>query len=194
VATLAFWAVTLALTSHGLVFTGVTFHIIDIGRELGMTTAESVAIFLPMAVVSTSTGYLVGLACDRFPVLWLTAGMCVLQIVGYASVMLMDRWWGMLLLIAGMGGGGGFFGPLSTVAMPNLFGRTHLGAIGGVLMSSLVIGSAIGPSLLAYGERWSGSYHAPLLVCLALPATVAVLALVAREPAADPDPDAAARG
>ncbi|MEZ5297318.1 MAG: hypothetical protein R2697_13860 [Ilumatobacteraceae bacterium] len=46
--------------------------------------------------------------------------------------------------------------------MPRLFGRRHLGAISGVQMSAMVIGSAIGPALFAAVKSIAGSYEAAL--------------------------------
>ena len=41
--------------------------------------------------------------------------------------------------LAGWGFSGGFYGPLTVAALPNFFGRTHLGAIQGVMMMVIVI-------------------------------------------------------
>ena len=74
--------------------------------------------------------------------------------------------------IVGWGVAGGCYGPVMTAALPNFFGRTHLGAIQGVLMMSLVIASALGPAALAAFEAGFGSYAPGLYAMIALPALV----------------------
>ena len=55
----------LALAVQGMVITGITFHIVDIGAEAGLDREQAVSIFLPIAVCSTITGALVGWLADR---------------------------------------------------------------------------------------------------------------------------------
>lgn len=59
--TLAFWAVSLAFASQALSVTGITFHIVSIGAEMGIPEADIVRIFIPNAMVSTVVGFVVGL-------------------------------------------------------------------------------------------------------------------------------------
>ena len=83
----------------------------------------------------------------------------------------------------------GCFAPLTSAALPRLFGRRHLGAVAGAQMTALVIGSAIGPALFALVESTAGSYEAALWVSAIMPATGLVLALSARRhPAVGPTP------
>ena len=180
--TVAFWSVTAALSFQGLVITGITFHIVSLGAEAGLPETDAVSIFLPMAVLSTTTGLLGGVIADRTPVRLIVMAMMVLQAIGiFCFAQLGDpimRWGA----IAGMGLSGGFFGPLSTLALPRYFGRVHLGAIAGVQMMCLVVASAVGPSLLAVAKAWTDSYGPGLYVCLACPIVAIVLAVMTRDP------------
>ncbi len=179
--TLKFWAVTFALAVQALVVTGITFHIVDLGGRLGMERAEAVAIFLPMSVVSTSTALIGGWLGDRLRVKWLLVAMLVAQAVGVGACVRLDSLYP--LVAGGLGIAGGLFGPIATIAFPRFFGRAHLGAIAGFEMMCVVLGSALGPSLLALGQDLSGGYALPLYGCLSLPAVALVLALRLREPA-----------
>ena len=90
-----------------------------------------------------------------------------------------------LLAVLGMvviGVASGFFGPLSAVALPRFFGRLHLGSIAGVQSMVLVLGSSIGPLVMASSDSFTGSYTSGLIACVALPALVLVLNLFARHP------------
>ena len=170
--TLAFWGLSLAFGSQAMSITGITFHIVAIGAEAGLSEIQTVSIFLPIAVVSTSVGYLIGLASDRAPISRLIVGMMLAQITGILGMahlaLEVSRW----LAVVGLGISGGCFGTLSTVALPRFFGRAHLGAIAGVQMMIIVIASALGPSLLAAFRQGWGSYAPGLYLCCALPLLV----------------------
>ncbi|MEM6960932.1 MAG: MFS transporter [Myxococcota bacterium] len=178
--TRAFWALALGLGSHGLIMTGITFHILDIGAESGLSGTESVALFLPMAMVGAVVGTFVGFLAERvspFTLLLCMMASMSLGILGFTS--LQELKW---LAVVGFGTTGGFFSNLSTIALPRWFGRLHLGAIGGFKMMCLVLATSIGPSLLATSKHLTGSYEPVLWLTLLLPATGAILSLTSRDP------------
>lgn len=180
--TLAFWAATLALASQALTITGITFHIVDIGAAAGLPQKQTVAIFLPIGITATVVGYLIGILSDRMRLKLLFMGMMICETVGLLGVAHLDLLLFRLVAIAGLGITGGCFGTLSTVTMPRYFGRKHLGAIAGVEMMTLVIASAIGPSLLAIFNDLFGSYRWGLYVCAAIPITVLALLIPVGNP------------
>ena len=180
VRTLAFWAVTGALACQALIVTGITFHVVDLGAQANLERSASVAIFLPMAVVSTGVGLVGGMLADRLPVRALLITMMIAQMGGIVAATDLDAYF--YLAVVGLGISGGLFSPISTVAFPRFFGRRHLGAIAGVEMMCLVVASALGPSLLAASRTYLGSYTPALLGCLALPATAIAMALAFRHP------------
>lgn len=178
--TLAFWAVTGALACQALIVTGITFHVVDLGAQAGLDRSEAVAIFLPMAVVSTGVGLLGGVVADRARIRTLLVIMMASQIAGVLAATDLDTYF--YVAVVGLGISGGLFSPISTVAFPRFFGRKHLGAIAGLEMMCLVVASALGPSLLAASRTYLDSYTPALLACLALPATAIVMALTFRRP------------
>ncbi|MDA3963003.1 MAG: MFS transporter [Planctomycetota bacterium] len=183
--TRAFWALVLPLGLNGLTVTAITFHIVDVGALAGLDRHAAVAIFLPMAVVSTATGYLTGLAADRWPLPRLILLFLVLQAIGYTATVGFGSSLGRSVMIAGIGGANGCFATLVTVGLPRFFGRTHLGAIGGVQMSVMVIGSAIGPAVFAAAKRITTSYDIALYACLVPVVMLIGLALGVRNPQND---------
>lgn len=182
VRTLAFWALVGPLALNGLTVTAITFHIVDLGALAGLDRHAAVAIFLPMAVVSTAAGYLTGLASDRWPLPRVILAMLALQALGYTATAWFDSPIGRSGMIAGIGGAGGCFATLITVGLPRYFGRKHLGAIGGVQMAALVIASALGPMLFAAAKDVTGSYDLALWGCLVPLVVLAVLAAMSRNP------------
>ena len=181
-ATLAFWATTLALSSQALIITGITFHIVDIGTGVGLSETHTVALFLPMAILSTSVGYGIGVVSDRFALKPLFLMMMAVQTVGIFCMAHLDLIGPRVLAIVGFGISGGCFSTLSAVTLPRFFGRSHLGAISGVQMMSMVIASALGPSFLALFRAQFESYQTGLYLCAAFPVIVFLLLLPTQNP------------
>jgi MFS family permease len=179
----AFWAIALSLAIMSAVVTGITFHIVDLGSEFGFNRNQSLALFPPIAVVAMIAGPVAGIIADRVRLRWLLLTLLVSQSLSYLGFAYLDRLEAMALIATGVATG--LFGTLSTLAMARVFGRLHIGSIASAQMSALVIGSALGPSMLAGSRQWFGSYTPALALAAALPVAVAVLATVARDPSSD---------
>lgn len=175
-----FWAVTLPVAAMASTSTALTFHIVDFGAELGLTASDVVRIFVPIAFVSVPVTLLGGWLVDLVRPVYIAAGMGAAQLVMYLTVSHIDVPVFAALAIVGWGVSQGCFAPLTSAALPRIFGRRHLGAISGVQMSVMVIGSAIGPALFALIEAVAGTYETALWVSAILPATAIVLALASR--------------
>jgi MFS family permease len=173
----SFWVITIPVAAMSLTGTALTFHIIDFGAELGMTDDEVVRIFLPIAMVAVPLSLVAGWLVDVISPIFLAVAMSVAQIVMYLSVSHIDTTAGVVVATLGWGVSQGCFAPLTSAAIPRLFGRRHLGAISGVQMSTMVIGSAIGPALFAIIHSLSGSYETALWVCATMPVAALLLAL-----------------
>ncbi|MEO0517585.1 MAG: MFS transporter [Cyanobacteria bacterium P01_A01_bin.116] len=182
--TVIFWAATLAFASQALSVTGITFHIVSIGADAGFTEAEIVGIFLPKAIVSTGVGFVVGLLSDRVRLQVMFIFMMVFQAMGIVAVANLSVPGMFSVAVVGLGVSMGCFATLTTVVLPRFFGRAHLGSISGVQMMMIVIGSAIGPSLLANFEAATGSYKGGLYVCCLFAPVVVMLMSFVQAPAA----------
>ncbi|MBW2316058.1 MAG: MFS transporter [Deltaproteobacteria bacterium] len=180
--TAAFWVVTLGIANHAMVGTGMALHIVDLGAESGLTKAEALGLFLPVTLISVPTGILLGLAVDRFPMRFLIMGMMVGQTLMFGFAPHLGDPFLKLVCLAGWGFSSGFYGPLTVAALPNFFGRAHLGAIQGVMMMVLVIASALGPAMLAAGKSAFGSYEPVLHVLAFLPLGIFLVAPFTRDP------------
>lgn len=183
----AFWLVTLGIASHAMVGTGLTFHIVDLGAEGGLARSEAVAIFLPVAFVSTPFAFAAGAMIDRYPVRFAMMAMMACQIVMFAGMAHFGSLAARVVAIAGWGLSAGFYGPLTVAALPRLFGRVHLGAIQGAQMTTLVVASAFGPAALAGLHELLGAYRPGLYLLCALPAAVGLAAPFTRSPRARAD-------
>ncbi len=170
------WVVTLPVVALSSTSTALTFHIIDFGAELGIDEDRMVQIFLPIAIVSVPVTLAGGWWIDRMSPLSIAVTMSLAQIVMYLSMPFLGTPALAVLAVASWGIAQGCFAPLTSAAIPRLFGRTHLGAISGVQMSAMVIGSAVGPALFALLEELTGTYRTALWVSLVIPAAALLLA------------------
>jgi len=182
--TAAFWIVTLGISNHAMVGTGISFHIVDIGAEAGLSADEALGIFLAITAVSIPTGMVVGFAVDRIPMRFLIMAMMLGQVVMFGLAPHLGDPTLRLICIAGWGFSSGFYGPLTVAALPNFFGRTHLGAIQGVTMMVIVIASSLGPAVLAAANAAFGSYAPGLHALAFLPLVMFVIAPFTRNPQA----------
>ena len=174
-----FWAITIPVVSMAVTSTALTFHIVDFGAELGLDDDRIVRIFVPIAIVSVPVTLLGGWLVDSVPPLFIAAAMAVAQIVMYLTVGHVDSPVFAVIAIGAWGIAQGCYAPLTSAALPRLFGRRYLGAISGTQMSAMVIGSAIGPALFALLQSTTGSYLPALWVSAVVPA--AGLALTATQ-------------
>ena len=177
--TVHFWYVTVALSLSAMVYTGITFHIVDLGIETGIGGRAAVRLFLPNAIVSTSVGLISGWASDRISIRPLVVAFLIAQGAGFVGAGRLAEMPFMVMMVVGWGVSGGLFGTLMNVAMPNFFGRTHLGAIASIQMSCMVAGSALGPAFLAAAKTYIGSYRDGLLICCAFSGAALLFALLA---------------
>jgi len=177
---LRFWAVTIPVVAMASTSTALTFHILDYGSELGIADDRIVRIFLPIAFVSVPVTLIGGWLIDTISPLFIAALMSAVQVVMYLSLTLLDRPVAAVVAIAAWGVAQGCYAPLTSAALPRLFGRRHLGAIAGLQMSAMVIGSAIGPALFALVDSLAGSYRPALWISAALPVSGFVAATVAK--------------
>lgn len=171
-----FWIVTLPIFSMSVVGTALTFHIVDLGQEVGLSESTIVLIFVPIALISIPITLVSGWLADTIPILALAVAMAVLQLVMYLTIGELGNPAMRIVAIVSWGASSGLRAALMAAAFPRLFGRTHLGAIAGAQMSALVIGSALGPFFFAWVEAAAGSYRRALWFSIVGPVASLLLA------------------
>lgn len=174
---LRFWAVTLPVLALSSTSTALTFHIVDFGSELGLDEDSIVRIFVPIAFVSVPITLTTGWLVDVTSPLFVAGGMGAAQVVMYLSVGHIDLTVFLVLAVISWGMAQGCFSSLTSAALPRIFGRRHLGAIAGMQMSAMVVGSAIGPALFAVSKSLTDSYRPALWLSAAIPAASVLLAV-----------------
>ena len=176
----SFWAVTIPVVALASTSTALTFHILDLGAEVGVPDDRIVRIFLPVAVISVPVTFIGGWLVDRSAVVAVGAVMSAAQVVMYLSVPWMGGSLGAIVTVVSWGIAQGCYAPLTSAALAALFGRRHLGSIAGVQMSMMVLGSAVGPALFAVVQASTGSYRAAIWGSIAVPLIGLVIAATGR--------------
>ncbi|MCH8539203.1 MAG: MFS transporter [Opitutales bacterium] len=164
--TYAFWIFTIGFSWHALLFTAYAFHVVDIGRFVGIGRQEMFLLFFYAAFVSVVTNLAAGwlstyIRLRNLLILQnLTLGAFALAFVYTESLFLLK-----VIVVISMGIGGGLWGNLNSIVYPRFFGRQHVGAISGFAMSAIVIASALGPYFFSLYEGFRGDYQGIFLLC-----------------------------
>ena len=158
-ATRAFWVFTFLLAFNSFFITGLTFHVISIFESTVLSKEDAVRIFLPGSFVSVTVSTVFNYLSDRSRLKYFAYIMMFGALLACLGMLFLNQQWGRVLLIGGMGSLGGFFGVLNSVTWPRFFGRQHLGAITGRVMSILIFASAIAPSMFSFSYTLLGSYR-----------------------------------
>lgn len=167
--TFTFWMFNLGASSQALIVTAFTFHLADLGAELGIGRTEIYTIFLPMSVFSIGANFLGGWLSDRIPMRWLLMVQTGMQALATVGLFALDLPWGWWTVIVAFGISNALFVLQVTVAWPRFFGREHLGAINGVNMSTMVFASAIGPVMFSAARGFTGVYTEVILAWMLVP-------------------------
>ncbi len=178
----AFWAFNLSLAFYAFYSTAYTFHIEAIGKEFGLPKETIIAYFGPTALVAVVANLSSGFLSSRVRAKFLLAAMNLGALLGAIGMLNLDASWGVIAYIAGNGVSGGCFVNLAAIIWPRFFGRTHLGAISGVAMSTMVIASALGPVAFAQIEAWTGAYRPALQLSAAIPTALILASFAADNP------------
>lgn len=157
--TRAFWMFGLVLAFNSFYVTGFTFHIVSIFGSQDYTKSEAIAVFLPMSIIAIFVSTLCNILSDYIEHKIYLFIMLLAGVLASLGLLLLSHPIGVYLLVGGLGTMGGLFAVINAVTWPSFFGRKHLGSISGKVMSFLVIGSAIAPSLFSYCFTGLGSYR-----------------------------------
>ena len=159
VKTRAFWMYGMILAFNSFFITGLTFHIVSIFASEGFPKEDAISIFLPASVVAVSISTVANFLSDYLQLRLYLYLMIAGGIVASIGFLYLPTAAGIPLLVAGFGMMSGFFAVLNTIAWPRFYGRDHLGAITGKVMSFLILASALAPSIFSLCFTTFGSYQ-----------------------------------
>ena len=178
----SFWIFNAAFCFWALFGTAFTFHATSIGDEYGFTRERIINLFVPIAATSVVTNLLFGAINARMRLKFLLLIMNLGCIAAATGMLYLNHTGGEVAYVLGNGIASGGFVSLSGIVFPRFYGREHLGAISGVNMSVMVIGSGLGPLLFGACHHFADSYRLILIVSAIIPAVLALLSLRADNP------------
>ena len=156
----AFWVFALSSSAFGLVYSGISLfnESILVKRGFGAETYHTVL------VVSTMIGLAANFAAGYLASRWriqrvMCIGMAVLALA-VGALPLVTTFTHVMLYGLAMGTAGGVVTVVFFSAWGQVFGRAELGRIQGCAQTMTVCASAVGPVLLAWTLRATGSYDA----------------------------------
>ncbi|MGS0524960.1 MFS transporter [Zobellia nedashkovskayae] len=157
--TRAFWMYGLILAFNSFFITGLTFHVVSVFASEGFSKDDAISIFLPASVVAVTISLIFNFLSDYLYLKLYLYLMILGGIMASVGFLFLSSSFGIPLLIGGFGVLGGFFAVLNAIVWPRFFGRTHLGAITGKVMSFLILASALAPPVFSLCFSTFGSYR-----------------------------------
>ncbi len=180
--TSVFWIVAAGIASISMLGTGLTFHMVSIFSDNGLSATAAAAVYVPIAIASAVVNLGSGMLADRMPIRLLLTAALLLQT---AALWVAQGISGVeLAIVYGivMGSMMGLMRTVSSVAWPSYFGRLYLGSITGITATISVAASALGPMPMGIARDIFGSYDMALSVLSLLPLSLAVLSLFMKRP------------
>lgn len=174
--TVTFWLFAAGAFLTATLGTGLVFHHFSVMEQNGIGRAVAATVFVFLGITQAAVNLVTGWLLDRVPPRFLlavaqaamaTAMVLATHVTGGSSVVVYGIVFGVMQ---------GMSGAITATVYPHYFGRSHQGAIKGMVSTMTVAGSALGPLLLAVGFDVSGSYRPVLLAAALAPATIALVA------------------
>lgn len=177
-----FWVLLLGFSSISMLGTGLTFHIVSIFADNGMSATLAATAFGPVAITMAITNLAGGFLVDHMRLRTLLAWGLILQtlslwLVSYLSNATLALTFGIILGVT--------FGLMRTVhvvAWAKYYGRLHLGSITGITTTVTVAASALGPMPMGIARDLLGSYGPTLAVLSIIPLVLAIASLFVDRP------------
>jgi MFS family permease len=177
-ATHAFWIFATGAALYGLVASGIGLFNESILAERGFGPNVYYQSLVITAMTALAGNFAGGWISTRMPLGRLLAVSLGVLAVGLAAFPFVSTFWQVVSWAAAMGLGGGLVMVLFFAVWPRIFGRRHLGRIQGAAQAITVLASALGPLLLAWCVKWTGSYAAMFQALAGVIALVGIAALL----------------
>ncbi|TFH35916.1 MAG: MFS transporter [Anaerolineales bacterium] len=178
----SYWILVLSWIAWAAIATAITFNLLPIFSELGLSEEAAVAMFSLLMITSAIFQILGGVLADRIAPKWLVFGALGLYSMAVGALILLPPDAAVVCYTLALGIGQGLFGGLSNTVWVRYFGRTHLGKIRGSVWTAGVAGSSVGPFLMGLAYDRFGDFRFSLIVVAGVLAVLAVTGLWATPP------------
>ena len=177
-----FWKLLTVPATAGLVGTGLVFHQVALLGSHGLTATSALAMMSVQAGFATILTFPIGWLTDRFASRYILFGGMLVLAMAILLVMRMPATWLAIVYALLLGLNGSIMRCTATVVWINYYGRTHQGAVRGVVWAVMILASALGPLPLAVSIDHFDSYGPALVAFLSLPLIAAVAVWSAHPP------------
>jgi MFS family permease len=177
-----FWVISSAGFTIGMLSTGLSFHLISILGEQGLTPLEAAANFIPQTVTALLATLGLGAIIDRIDPRWGVAASMITMATTLLLLPLVGPGISSILFGLALGTAMGALRGVEAAAFVRYYGRGHIGSIRGIATSVTLASTALGPLYFALGFTVSGSYVPASILAAALPTLVALSAIFVKPP------------
>ena len=178
----AFWAMLLSSATSGMLATALIFHQVDLLGAKGLSEGQAAAVFVPQTLAGIAGALVIGRLSDRVaPRHLLVVGLVLLA---SPTVLWFAVSPGVTAVVYGaaIGVGGSSIRTIEGTSLPRWYGIASIGEIRGIVGTTGVAASAVGPVALSLGRDVTGSYGATLLAMGAVPIVLALFAASVHPP------------
>ncbi len=170
-----FWLLSTSYAAHSFMFTAVTFHILPLLAERGVTMAAAVAAYALVGPAQVAGRIVVFALERRIDVRAAGIVATTLPVLGIGALLLVTPGSPLLYVFAILYGGGmGIKTIVQATAAPEFLGREGYGALQGALSGLVYAVQATTPFLAAVIWSWGGGYGPVLWVLLGATVIAAV--------------------
>lgn len=205
--TRAFWIIVAIMCANGLIGTALLFHMQEMLRGAGLegTEAQTAIAIQPWPICFGLGMLALGWLVDRYkPRHLMPIGPALMLVACVVCLSAVAGWVDQERVILTMSVGMAIFGfsmavsvAVGNPAIARYFGRTHHGAIRGVISLATVAATGVGPWMAGQAYETAGKDYTPILLVFAIsgvPLAIASLFLRPPKPPAErdlshPDPD-----
>jgi MFS family permease len=180
--TRSYWILTLSWFAWAAVATAITFNLLPIFTNKGLTEQQAAASYTILMVSSAVFQIISGVIADRFPLRWMAFGALGLYSLAVTALIYVPVGRVVLVYTLILGMAQGLFGGLGNTVWVRYFGRQHLGKIRGSVWTAGVAGSSIGPFLMGYSYDQSGDFFISLAIVAVILFGLAIAGLWATPP------------
>lgn len=185
--TRAFWLLLVCVSIPALVNTGLTFHLISIFKENGLSAGNAALVLSLMALIGFPISLVAGIILDRFKVNYILVAIFCSEIFFMILLMFTKSFFTAILFGILWGMSVGFERITLNYVWPNYFGRLSLGSIKGSATTVIVLGSALGPLPFGLAFDLFHGYQEILLFTIIFPTIGIICSLLAKKPVKETD-------
>ncbi len=180
--TRSFWLMIYCAVISALVNTGLTFHMVSIISQKGFSSGFAAYILSVTAMSRFPLTFVAGYILDRRRV-HIIKGVNFILLAVAILLLLKANSKNTLIIYALVHGVFIAFDNVSTeVLWPNYFGNKHLGSIRGFAMTTMIIGSSLGPLPFGIAYDSLGGYEEIILATFILPIIAIIASLISPPP------------